>query len=1020
MPPPQPITRRAGAERPRHTHAATATSRHRRLLEEAGPLTVGMLRLQIWNGLGPLQPRASPPCARARASLRGPLRAGVLAPLSILARQAKVCDVVCETWDFPAECASRRTRRHLASGPSPTAVAQRVHPGSGGGVLHPASGAASGSGGNVLQRRLQHHLLGLPTKKRGRHGPESEEEGGHPGNSAEETAAAAEEGEEEGAAAMQEGEILMRTRRRPLRCWPSTRPTVAAALLFSALQLGAPVLLAGSGDRQACFATLLAKDLLDLDFSVEACQPDQAGLPFCRPADATSFIVLRSPGHPGAPCPPPPAAWLQQQQRHPPPEPPSGPAATSDNGVVYGILQPHLLPPPPPQQQQPQQAAPGLRPAADAREAAQHAPLLPPPVQLQLQLLQLLQPPPPQPPPLDVREPADLMAVFQQARPLSLAYGGSTLRGLPVRLREHEAELLAGTHSCLQSQEQPGIDLLRAVLPNEAAVQLVYRAHLVSRSFVLAAVSADSLGGDRSQMEVLVAAAEQAVIDASRATALNRSLDVGPRFVSMPGTCVATGAAGAAAAQQQALDLYDDPKYYAKQGGKREAAAAQQQALDLYDDPKYYAKQGGKQGAAAAQQQALDLYDDPKYYAKQGGKQGAAATNGFANKPIYSCGGEKWHLYRRKTDNSWEATGDPLTKGSTALPKNPSCVQLGRAAATLIYPAFDARAITLSLAPIDGAPANYAEVQLAADPPAASGTVPPSLYRSPRQARRMAAVPAAAAAGWAAEDERRMLHAVYRVGDMDKTIQYYKECFGMQLLRYRDISEEKYSNAFLGYGPETTHFAMELTYNYGVDSYDLGEGFGHFGIATADVYKMVEAVKAKGGKVSREPGPVKGGKTHIAFVEDPTGYKFELIQREGDIPEPLAQVMLRVGDLDRSIKFYTEVLGMKLIRTRENPEYKYTLAFLGYGPEESNCVFELTYNWGKESYSKGNAYAQVAISTKDVYKTAQHIKAAGGNVTRDAGPVPGIGTKITACLDPDGYKIVFVDNEDFLKELEQK
>ena len=144
-----------------------------------------------------------------------------------------------------------------------------------------------------------------------------------------------------------------------------------------------------------------------------------------------------------------------------------------------------------------------------------------------------------------MRKPADLVAVFQQARQLSLAYGGSTLRGHLVRLREHEAELLAGTHSCLQSQEQPGIDLLRAVLPNEAAVQVVYRAHLVSRSFVLAAVSADSVGGDRSQMEVLVAAAEQTVIDASRATALNWSLDVGPRFVSMPGTCVATGAAGA-------------------------------------------------------------------------------------------------------------------------------------------------------------------------------------------------------------------------------------------------------------------------------------------------------------------------------------------------------------------------------------------------------------------------------------------------------------------------------------------
>ncbi|KAG7673036.1 hypothetical protein Ndes2526B_g05396 [Nannochloris sp. 'desiccata'] len=276
----------------------------------------------------------------------------------------------------------------------------------------------------------------------------------------------------------------------------------------------------------------------------------------------------------------------------------------------------------------------------------------------------------------------------------------------------------------------------------------------------------------------------------------------------------------------------------------------------------------------------------------------------------------------------------------------------------------------------------------------------------------------ASAADWAKQDERRMLHAVYRVGNMDEYIKYMQDCFGMQLLRYRDIPDEKYSNAFLGFGPETTHFAIELTYNYDVEEYDLGSGFGHFGIAVNDVYKTVDAVKAKNGVVSREPGPVKGGKTTIAFVKDPTGYSWELIGREGSIREPLAQVMLRVGDLDRSIKFYTEVLGMKLLRTRENPEYKYTLAFLGYGDENDTCVFELTYNWGKTEYDRGNAYAQVAISTKDVYKTAEQVKSAGGTVTREPGPVPGIGTKITAVTDPDGWKVVFVDEEDFLKELE--
>lgn len=166
-----------------------------------------------------------------------------------------------------------------------------------------------------------------------------------------------------------------------------------------------------------------------------------------------------------------------------------------------------------------------------------------------------------------------------------------------------------------------------------------------------------------------------------------------------------------------------------------------------------------------------------------------------------------------------------------------------------------------------------------------------------------------------------MLHAVYRIGSLDATKDFYMKCLGMKELRYREITEEKYVNAFYGYKPEDTNFSLEVTYNYGVDNYDVGEGFGHFGLAVNDVAATVEKVRENGGKVTREAGPVKGGSTVIAFVEDPTGYKWELIQRPGEITEPLAQVMLRVTDLERSIKYYTECLGMKLLRTRENPEY---------------------------------------------------------------------------------------------------
>ncbi|PSC69059.1 aspartate aminotransferase isoform B [Micractinium conductrix] len=347
--PPQPLTRRAGAERPRHTQAATDTSLHRRLLEEAGPLTVGMLRSVTSFARPSSSPQADEeaPGQRTFPHRRGAARApsmgrkkskgnakaervgcptcGVMLLKAFIGLHANHCLDTLERLDQHQQPLDDGGAADLPTSPPPGSFGVGPSPGSGGGVLHPAAGAASGSGGNVLQRRLQHHLLGLPTKKRGRHGPESEEDGGHPGNSAEETTAAAEEGEEEGAAAMHEGE-------------------------------------------------------------------------------------------------------------------------DSDEDKV-GAAQP---------------------------------------------------------------------------------------------------------------------------------------------SHRLLAIDAANRGG------------------------------------WVP--------------------------------------------------------------------------------------QAAAATNGFANVPIYSCGGKKWRMYLRKTLTSWEATGDPLNKGSTALPKDPSCIQLGKAAATLIYPCFDAKAITLSLAPIDGAPANYAEV----------------------------------------------------------------------------------------------------------------------------------------------------------------------------------------------------------------------------------------------------------------------------------------------------------------------
>jgi lactoylglutathione lyase len=125
----------------------------------------------------------------------------------------------------------------------------------------------------------------------------------------------------------------------------------------------------------------------------------------------------------------------------------------------------------------------------------------------------------------------------------------------------------------------------------------------------------------------------------------------------------------------------------------------------------------------------------------------------------------------------------------------------------------------------------------------------------------------------------RILHTMLRVGDLPRSIRFYTEVLGMRLLRERDVPSQKYTLAFVGYDDDTTAAVLELTYNYGVASYDLGAGFGHIAIEVPDAAAACAAVRAKGGNVTREAGPVKGGTTVIAFVQDPDGYKIELIER---------------------------------------------------------------------------------------------------------------------------------------------
>ena len=128
----------------------------------------------------------------------------------------------------------------------------------------------------------------------------------------------------------------------------------------------------------------------------------------------------------------------------------------------------------------------------------------------------------------------------------------------------------------------------------------------------------------------------------------------------------------------------------------------------------------------------------------------------------------------------------------------------------------------------------------------------------------------------------RILHTMLRVGDLQRSIDFYTNVLGMKLLRTSDNPEYEYTLAFVGYGSNPDHAELELTYNYGSTSYDLGTAYGHIAISADDIVAACDAARANGGNVTREPGPVKGGNTVIAFITDPDGYKIELIERKFD------------------------------------------------------------------------------------------------------------------------------------------
>jgi lactoylglutathione lyase len=129
----------------------------------------------------------------------------------------------------------------------------------------------------------------------------------------------------------------------------------------------------------------------------------------------------------------------------------------------------------------------------------------------------------------------------------------------------------------------------------------------------------------------------------------------------------------------------------------------------------------------------------------------------------------------------------------------------------------------------------------------------------------------------------RMLHTMLRVGDLERSLRFYRDVLGMRCLRRTDYPSGRFTLAFVGYGDEASHTVIELTHNWDTDRYDLGNAFGHLALGVEDIYGTCADLKAKGAKVVREPGPMKHGGSEIAFIEDPDGYKIELIQLKGRV-----------------------------------------------------------------------------------------------------------------------------------------
>lgn len=272
---------------------------------------------------------------------------------------------------------------------------------------------------------------------------------------------------------------------------------------------------------------------------------------------------------------------------------------------------------------------------------------------------------------------------------------------------------------------------------------------------------------------------------------------------------------------------------------------------------------------------------------------------------------------------------------------------------------------------------------------------------------------------WAASDTRRMLHPVMVVKDIKAAQQFYADVLGMKALRYRSFPDGS-ANGFSGYQAEDKGVAFELVQKAGDEPIDIGSGFRHFSVAVPSIegalqramndgYEIVEGVDFEAGEV---------------YIRDPSGYLWEILPAMGEA-ESVREINVVVSDLAASVKFYTEALGMTVMRTESTQGATgYKRASVAWGSKGADTEMVMTQPNTPEAAPKllvepgTNSYKQLAVATQDVYKATEAVRALGGAVVREPGPVPGIGTKVSKVADPDGWVVALVDVEDFLKELQ--